>query len=137
MTGAQTVAATTPPSTWHMYRAMVGIGLLCGVLIVAVFELTRPVIERNKAEALQRAQMQAGARGVDVVIGSTPDDVAREFAPQAVERGAVVVDESGVTVVVVDGAIVVATVEVGSGLVVGGAVSLRPTPSCSRMPFTR
>ena len=33
--------------------------------------------------------------GVEIVIGSTPDDVAREFAPQAVERGAVVVDESG------------------------------------------
>lgn len=32
---------------------------------------------------------------VDLVIGSTPDDVAAEFAPWAVERGAVVVDESG------------------------------------------
>ena len=46
------------PSTWHMYRAMVGIGVLCGLLIVGVFELTRPVIERNKAEALQRAIFQ-------------------------------------------------------------------------------
>ena len=33
--------------------------------------------------------------GVDLAIGSTPDDVAAEFAPWAVERGAVVVDESG------------------------------------------
>lgn len=32
--------------------------------------------------------------GVDLVIGSTPDEVAAEFAPWAVERGAVVVDES-------------------------------------------
>ncbi len=32
---------------------------------------------------------------VDLVIASTPDDVAKEFAPWAVERGAVVVDESG------------------------------------------
>ncbi len=32
--------------------------------------------------------------GVDIAIGSTPDEVAREFVPQAVERGAVVVDES-------------------------------------------
>jgi len=31
---------------------------------------------------------------VDLVIASTPDDVAGEFAPWAVERGAVVVDES-------------------------------------------
>jgi aspartate-semialdehyde dehydrogenase len=33
--------------------------------------------------------------GVDLAIGSTPDEVARDFAPWAVERGAVVVDESG------------------------------------------
>jgi aspartate-semialdehyde dehydrogenase len=31
----------------------------------------------------------------DLVIASTPDEVAKEFAPWAVERGAVVVDESG------------------------------------------
>jgi len=34
---------------------MVGIGLLCGLLIVAVYHGTRPVIERNRAAALQRA----------------------------------------------------------------------------------
>jgi electron transport complex protein RnfG len=38
-----------------MYRAMVGVGLLCGLLIVGVFEVTRPVIARNQAEALERA----------------------------------------------------------------------------------
>lgn len=32
---------------------------------------------------------------IDLVIASTPDDVARQFVPWAVERGAVVVDESG------------------------------------------
>lgn len=32
---------------------------------------------------------------VDLAIGSTPDPVAKEFAPWAVERGCVVVDESG------------------------------------------
>lgn len=37
----------------------------------------------------------AAFEGVDIVIGSTPDDVAREFTPWAVERGAIVVDESG------------------------------------------
>ncbi len=31
----------------------------------------------------------------DLVIASTPDDVAREFVPWAVQRGCVVVDESG------------------------------------------
>lgn len=38
-----------------MYRAMVGVGLVCGVLIVSVYQWTRPVIERKKAEALQQA----------------------------------------------------------------------------------
>ncbi len=33
--------------------------------------------------------------GIDIVIGSTPDEVALEFAPWAVAAGAVVVDESG------------------------------------------
>ncbi|HEY2840173.1 MAG TPA: aspartate-semialdehyde dehydrogenase [Pirellulales bacterium] len=33
--------------------------------------------------------------GVDLAIGSTPDEVARDFAPWAVERGTIVVDESG------------------------------------------
>lgn len=32
---------------------------------------------------------------IDLAIGSTPDDVAEEFAPWAVERNCVVVDESG------------------------------------------
>ena len=34
-------------------------------------------------------------KDVDLVIASTPDDVSREFAPWAVEAGALVVDESG------------------------------------------
>ncbi len=32
---------------------------------------------------------------IDLVIGSTPDDVAAEFVPWAVKRGTIVVDESG------------------------------------------
>jgi electron transport complex protein RnfG len=38
-----------------MYRAMVGVGVFCGLLIVTAFQVTRPIIERNKAEALQKA----------------------------------------------------------------------------------
>jgi electron transport complex protein RnfG len=44
--------------SWPMYRAMVGIGLLCGILLVGAFQLTKPIIERNKAEALARAIFQ-------------------------------------------------------------------------------
>jgi aspartate-semialdehyde dehydrogenase len=34
-------------------------------------------------------------RGVSIAIGSTPDEVAEQFVPWAVERGTIVVDESG------------------------------------------
>lgn len=43
-------------------------------------------IEELRPEAFQ---------GVQLAIGSTPDEVARDFAPAAVEAGCVVVDESG------------------------------------------
>ncbi len=33
--------------------------------------------------------------GVDLVIASTPDDVARDYLPSAIEAGATVIDESG------------------------------------------
>jgi len=55
MTGTFIDGPSAPVSAWRMYRAMVGIGLLCGVLIVIVFQVTKPVIERKRAEALQRA----------------------------------------------------------------------------------
>ena len=47
------VAHATP--TWPMYRTLVGIGMMCGLLIAATYQGTRPVIERNRAEALERA----------------------------------------------------------------------------------
>jgi electron transport complex protein RnfG len=52
------VGMSSPPSAWKMIRAMVGIGLLCGLFIVTVYQMTLPAIERNKAEALQRAIFQ-------------------------------------------------------------------------------
>ncbi len=55
MSNADAVIRPKPTSAWHMYRAMVGVGVLCGLLIVTVFQATLPIIERNKAEALQEA----------------------------------------------------------------------------------
>jgi H+/Na+-translocating ferredoxin:NAD+ oxidoreductase subunit G len=43
------------PDSWPMYRALVGVGMLCALLIVSVFVLTLPVIARNEASALQQA----------------------------------------------------------------------------------
>jgi H+/Na+-translocating ferredoxin:NAD+ oxidoreductase subunit G len=49
--------ASTPPS-WPMYRALVGVGMFCGLLIVSVFVVTLPVILQNQAEALEQAVFQ-------------------------------------------------------------------------------
>ena len=42
-------------SDWHMYRALVGIGILCALIITSVYELTKPIISRNKGEVLEQA----------------------------------------------------------------------------------
>jgi electron transport complex protein RnfG len=44
-----------PPNSWHMIRALGGVGILCSLLIVFTFQATLPTITRNKAEALERA----------------------------------------------------------------------------------
>jgi electron transport complex protein RnfG len=53
-----TMPAASPTSVWQMYRAMVGVGLICGLALVTVFQWTEPIIERNKAVALQQAIFQ-------------------------------------------------------------------------------
>ena len=51
---------------------------------------------RVGGETLKIELLQPGAfKDVDLVIASTPDEVSQEFAPWAVDEGAVVVDESG------------------------------------------
>ena len=52
--GATTLSAPLPNS-WHMVRALGGVGILCSLLIVLTFQATLPVITRNKAEALEQA----------------------------------------------------------------------------------
>lgn len=47
-----TIPAT---SNFKMLRAMVGIGALCGLLIVLTYEGTLPRVERLRAEALEKA----------------------------------------------------------------------------------
>lgn len=51
---------------------------------------------RFRGESLTVELLEPGAfRNVDIAIASTPDEVAAEFVPWAVEQGTVVVDESG------------------------------------------
>ena len=57
-------AAAVAP-VWPMYRALVGVGALCGLLIVSVFLLTLPVIQANEADYLQRAVFKVLPGAVD------------------------------------------------------------------------
>jgi electron transport complex protein RnfG len=43
------------PNSWHMIRALGGVGIACSLLIVFTFQATLATITRNKAEALERA----------------------------------------------------------------------------------
>ena len=52
MNPTYTAAAT---NSWKMLQAMVGIGILCALMIVMTFETTLPIIEKNRAEALEKA----------------------------------------------------------------------------------
>lgn len=45
----------TPTSSFRMLKAMVGIGAICGLLIVVSYQGTLPRIEQLKAESLQNA----------------------------------------------------------------------------------
>ena len=59
MSEMQYVQLEPPKSqTWHMYRAMVGIGLVCAFIIVSVFQYTAPIIKQNKLELLQKADLR-------------------------------------------------------------------------------
>ena len=54
----------------------------------------REIRFHNKQHTVELLQPSA-FKDVDLVIASTPDEVSAEFAPWAVDAGAVVVDESG------------------------------------------
>ncbi len=45
----------TLPGSWPMFRALVGIGVICSLLIVIAFIGTKPIIEKNRAEFLDKA----------------------------------------------------------------------------------
>jgi len=47
-----------PQPAWPVFRALLGTGLVCGLLIAGAFIGTAPQIERNRAAQLQRAVLQ-------------------------------------------------------------------------------
>lgn len=66
--------------------------------------------------------------GVDIAIGSTPDEVAAEFVPWAVERGTVVVDESAYYRMNPDVPLVIPEVNPGA---IAGHKGIIASPNCS------
>ncbi len=50
---------------WQMYRAVVGVGIACALVIVIVYEVTRPIIQRNRIELRKQAVLDVlpGAEG--------------------------------------------------------------------------
>ncbi len=70
---------TTPEAgSMKMFQAMVGIGFACALLIVVAFQTTLPVINKNKAEALEKAVLT-------VVPGATHQQAFR-WTGKAFER---------------------------------------------------
>jgi len=55
MSNTNTIQTNAAASSTKMLRAMVGIGVICALMIVLTFEGTLPIIEKNKAEALEKA----------------------------------------------------------------------------------
>jgi len=68
--------------TWHMYRTLVGIAIICATIIVSVYVITDPIIRENKAEALEKAILTV--------------------LPQTVMRQSYALDENGQFVKVLD-----------------------------------
>jgi aspartate-semialdehyde dehydrogenase len=66
--------------------------------------------------------------GVDIAIGSTPDEVAAEFVPWAVERGTIVVDESAFYRMHPDVPLVIPEVNPGA---IAGHKGIIASPNCS------
>ncbi len=67
-------------------------------------------------------------KGVELVISSTPDDVAGEYLPYAVEAGATVIDESGYWRMKPDVALVVPEINPEAALNAKGIIA---SPNCS------
>ncbi len=65
-----------------MYRAVVGVGVACALVIVVAYELTRPIIQRNRSELRQRAI-------IDVLPGTVTSAAFRQTDRGEFERTAV------------------------------------------------
>lgn len=88
MTAPAVPPAPAAPRAWEMYRAMVGVGLVCGLLIVTAYVGTGPIIARNQAAMLQHAifQVLPAARTSHAFRLGPDDRLEPVVAPAAGDR---------------------------------------------------
>lgn len=87
----------------------------------------KPLTFNGQQYVLEELTMDAFA-GTDLVIASTPDDVAADFLPAAVDAGAKVIDESGYWRMHDDVALVVPEINPEAALNAKGIIA---SPNCS------
>ena len=87
----------------------------------------KPITLHGKEYKIEELTHDAFA-GVDLVIASTPDDVAAEYLPSAVKAGAKVIDESGYWRMKPDVALVVPEINPEDALNAKGIIA---SPNCS------
>ena len=87
----------------------------------------KPLDFKGKEYRLEELTHDAFA-GVDLVIASTPDDIAAEYLPSAVKAGAIVIDESGHFRMKPEVALVIPEINPQAALNATGLIS---SPNCS------
>lgn len=70
------IAQQPATSTWSMYRAIVGIGVLCALVIVGVYQATAARIRTNQEQFLAQAVMQV-LPAADSTVGISLDAAGR------------------------------------------------------------
>ncbi|MBI5760554.1 MAG: aspartate-semialdehyde dehydrogenase [Planctomycetales bacterium] len=85
---------------------------------------------RGQAYTIEELRPEAFA-GCDLVIASTPDDVAAEFLPAAIKAGCTVIDESGYWRMHPDVALVIPEVNPQAAINAKGIIA---SPNCSATP---
>ncbi|MCC9609413.1 FMN-binding protein [Blastopirellula sp. JC732] len=72
-------------SILRIYGVVLAVGLICGLLIVSVFEITKPIIARNRIKLRESAILNV-IDGATASVGYAYDESAKSFRP--VEEGA-------------------------------------------------
>ena len=72
---------------WPMFRALVGIGVTCSLLIVAVYQLTAPAIEHNQNALLKQAVTVLFPEAQDIIAYQTIEDGSLQQIPSEAKPG--------------------------------------------------